>query len=1280
MAKDTAPQEKTEWKWRNAFDANTLQYGEKDEAAGKLDQFECDPEGHWAKGVTQGGFLVQVLSAPTTYSECKTYPKWNNLHGGSAHSNSLTRYDRYYSCSCSSGKVGARCRHLANLMIHWEKVHGRFIMVETEEEYHARMLEEARAEKEKKTMAAWNYFAKHVSHEPQGLAFSPERILKATGLQTNEYEADVADGILSEGKACLTEMTIGYDYAQKQVLTGKGVADGNHVQIILSHEKIQKMTCACGRTYLDEDRYSWYYSPRPKTICGHAMAVWTKLHERIVRDNPGDMTDFRAASLLRRLSGQGSKEGKTRPEVKEADMEKNLLLIPRIQRDKSEEMNLAFDIGRQGEKSYAVKGLQKLVDAVEGKSTYTMSKTAEVDFSRERFTEESEKWYRMILSRIRSVEQVNETMNRSRRNWYYSRELSAGTGIPLAESDLDIVYELAAGGEIQYQYGGRKEAYIVKVGEAHPRLEVTLRPRQDKGRLWGIELEVSMPRLLQGSLHRYILDDKHFGRVPSGDGVAILEAFHAPDGSGEEGYKCLIGEKRFAEFYYRIMPLLEDSKEIILNDQVGSLIDGWLPPEPEFVFYIDLDGRNITCNPRVRYGDEETALAGAASEEKQIRRDREQEERVIQSIRRFFPEADDKKGIFFTGADEDRLIQIMTDGLAALGEYGEVRGSEAFRRVHIRPAPSPKLSVSIDSGLLDLSIQTRDMTKQDLLNLLESYRLKKRWFRLESGDYVDLRGDNGLRELDETARAIDVPLEELVKGGVKLPKYRALYIDSLLEDHEHIAASRNREFKSLVRSFETIRDSDFEVSEGLSDVLRPYQTYGFRWLSTVAQSGFGGILADEMGLGKTLQMLAWLEMRRENGENRPALVVCPASLVYNWKEECRKFVPDLNAEPLAGNLAQRKKQMEEARRGAGADLYITSYDLLRRDITLFDGFEFSAVILDEAQYIKNARAAVSRAVRVLKAEHRFALTGTPIENRLSELWSIFDFLMPGFLYTASEFAEKYETPIMKRKDQEATSRLARMTEPFILRRKKTDVLKDLPEKLEEVRQAEMEPDQRKLYDAQVVHMRKMLASSGDTGEDKMRILAEITRLRQLCCDPSLLFEDYRGSSAKREACLELISSAMDGGHRMLVFSQFTSMLSLLADDLKKEGIPFFTITGATPKQERLRLVNEFNGGDVPVFLISLKAGGTGLNLVGADVVIHYDPWWNLAVQNQATDRAHRIGQNRQVTVLKLIASNTIEEKILQLQEAKRELADAIISGESGSLMSLSREELMELIG
>jgi len=337
-------------------------------------------------------------------------------------------------------------------------------------------------------------------------------------------------------------------------------------------------------------------------------------------------------------------------------------------------------------------------------------------------------------------------------------------------------------------------------------------------------------------------------------------------------------------------------------------------------------------------------------------------------------------------------------------------------------------------------------------------------------------------------------------------------------------------------------------------------------------------------------------------------------------------------------------------------------------------------VLDEAQFIKNPKTAAAKSVKIIRAAHRLALTGTPIENRLAELWRIFDFLMPGFLYSYAEFSDRLETPIVKQKDEEATAKLRRMTAPFILRRLKADVLKDLPPKLEEVRYTRFDDEQRKIYDGQIVRMKQLVASSGSSGEDKLRIFAELTRIRQICCDPSLLLENYHGGSAKRTACLELIQSAMGGGHRMLVFSQFTSMLALLEEDLNAVGIPYFKLTGATPKEQRLRLVRAFNEGDTPVFLISLKAGGTGLNLTGADVVIHYDPWWNLAAQNQATDRAHRIGQQNQVTVYRIIVKDTIEERILAMQEAKRDLAEAVLSGEGTSLASLSQEELLELLG
>ena len=613
--------------------------------------------------------------------------------------------------------------------------------------------------------------------------------------------------------------------------------------------------------------------------------------------------------------------------------------------------------------------------------------------------------------------------------------------------------------------------------------------------------------------------------------------------------------------------------------------------------------------------------------------------------------------------------------------YGEVQGSQAFNSLQIKPIPqfTMDVSLSLDSDLLDLEILTKDMSPEELLELLDSYHAKKKYHRLKSGDFIDLNDpDNMIMKMDETLGQLNLTIEDIVKGKGHLPLYRALYVNSLLEERQELVTKRDKTLSQLVRSFKTIKDSDFNVPASLENVIRPYQEIGCRWLNFLNQTGFGGILADEMGLGKTLQLLATLETRKNEGNlSGVSLVVCPASLVYNWLEEAKHFTPDLNVMAIAGTATERKRLIESMDQGQ-ADIYVTSYDLLKRDITMYDKITFDTIALDEAQYIKNQKTAVTKAIKVLKARHRIALTGTPIENRLSEMWSIFDFLMPGFLYSHDMFVKMFENPIVKQKNQTVSQQLQKMTSPFILRREKKEVLKELPEKMEEVRYSRMEEEQRKLYDAQVVNIKTQLLN-GVENRDKIKIFAELTKLREICCDPSLLFDNYTGGSAKREAFIELVKNAIDGNHRMLVFSQFTSMLAFLEEDLKKEKINYYKITGSTAKEDRLRLVNKFNEGDVPVFLISLKAGGTGLNLTGADIVIHYDPWWNVAATNQATDRAHRIGQTKQVTVFKMIAKDTIEEKILDMQMMKKELADVFVNGSGESLTRMSAEELIALL-
>ena len=627
--------------------------------------------------------------------------------------------------------------------------------------------------------------------------------------------------------------------------------------------------------------------------------------------------------------------------------------------------------------------------------------------------------------------------------------------------------------------------------------------------------------------------------------------------------------------------------------------------------------------------------------------------------------------------DDDGIFSFLYDGLDALFSLGSVNATNAFSSLNMRHKPKVKANVSLNGSLLDIDLDLDGIDVSELFGLLESYKKRKVYHRLKDGTFMMLDSDE-LSQLSSLLDNLGIGKKELVKEKIRIPAFRALYLNKLMEERDALVFFRSSSFREMIRDMEAFYDSPWKLPKTLAAKLRPYQKDGYQWLRTMSNYGFGGILADEMGLGKTVQMLSLLLSLKEDGQKGYSVVVCPASLLYNWQSEIRRFAPDLKEAVVAGKPSEREGIISNH---DSYDVLITSYDLLKRDIHLYKDIVFLSVVIDEAQYIKNHSTEASKAVKLLNSKIRFAMTGTPIENRLSELWSIFDFLMPGFLYGKEAFRADFEIPVMQDQDGDASRRLRRMTGPFILRRLKTDVLKDLPEKIEEVRISKLTDKQKKLYDANVLKIKAALEKKDipDFNKSKIEILSELMRLRQICCDPSLVFSDYDGGSAKREMCLDLIESAIDGGNKVLLFSQFTSMLSLIQSDLEERGIKYYIITGATKSSDRLSFVESFNKDDVPVFLVSLKAGGTGLNLTGANIVIHYDPWWNTAVQNQATDRAHRIGQKKVVTVYKLIAEDTIEQKIMQLQKDKSDLADQILSGSIQSLASLSKDDLLDIL-
>ncbi|MEG0565803.1 MAG: SNF2-related protein, partial [Hungatella sp.] len=574
-----------------------------------------------------------------------------------------------------------------------------------------------------------------------------------------------------------------------------------------------------------------------------------------------------------------------------------------------------------------------------------------------------------------------------------------------------------------------------------------------------------------------------------------------------------------------------------------------------------------------------------------------------------------------------------------------------------------------------------DMSMTELTKILWEYRQKKPYYRLKTGEFIKLE-DNGLMTVARMVDGLAISKADLGNQKILIPKYRALYMDSLYKENGGVSFYRDTLFKGIVRGMKSIEDSDYEIPPTLQGVLRGYQKTGFRWLRTLDTYGFGGILADDMGLGKTIQIISLLldeaERTSEDGTRSTSLIICPASLVYNWEYEIHTFAPALTVLTLTGSGSEREEALHHVYE---YDAVVTSYDLLKRDILHYESLHFRFQIIDEAQYIKNPVTQSAKAVKMIAAGTRYALTGTPIENRLSELWSIFDYLMPGFLYSYQKFKKTYELPIIKESDKESLKSLHQMIGPFILRRLKKDVLKELPDKLESVVYSKLETEQKNLYMANAYQLKQQLEqqSGVEYGSGKLQVLAELTKLRQICCDPKLHYENYRGESAKLETCMELLIGGVSAGHKILLFSQFTSMLDIIAERLRKEAIAYYMLTGATPKEERLRMVNAFHKDAIPIFLISLKAGGTGLNLTAADMVVHYDPWWNIAAQNQATDRTHRIGQEKQVSVFKLITKDTIEENILRLQESKKNLAEQIITEGTISLSSLTKDDLLKIL-
>ena len=577
---------------------------------------------------------------------------------------------------------------------------------------------------------------------------------------------------------------------------------------------------------------------------------------------------------------------------------------------------------------------------------------------------------------------------------------------------------------------------------------------------------------------------------------------------------------------------------------------------------------------------------------------------------------------------------------------------------------------SAENELFSVNFNIEGIDEDDVETVLESVRNEEKFVTLSSGELVKIAN----RSAEEMAGIVDV-MSDLRVGENKISKIKALQLAQVSRSINE-KLNEIEEFKQL---FQRIKKRENKEPSSIKVKLFPYQQIGFNWLKNMYDIGFGGILADDMGLGKTLQAISLISEIQLENEDLLGIIIVPTSLLHNWKEEFYKF-SDIKPILVEGNAETRKELVKKTEKG----ILITTYQTFRNDVKNYKDKKFDVAILDEAQNIKNVSSLVKKATSKLESAVNFALTGTPIENSIMELWSIFDFILPGYLDNITKFRKKYKNSL-NNPDSKKIFNLKNIVSPFILRRTKDEVLTELPEKVENNMIVELSKEQKKLYMAYVKRAKKELRGFDKEENNNLKVLAILTKLRQICNSPQLFDENYTGEVAKIELLREMIPDILENGHRMIIFSQFLGTLEEIKEELKKENVEYFYIDGSVKSKERMEISKKFNSGEGQVVLISLKAGGTGLNLIGADVVIHYDPWWNFAVENQASDRAHRIGQKRSVQVIKLITEGTIEEKIIKIQENKRALSENILGKDSGNnkdskeIFEMDEKELMELL-
>ena len=1079
---------------------------------------------------------------------------------------------------------------------------------------------------------------------------------------------------MKTGKAEIIKM----DFKNKNNFEITGKVLGQEIyrtNISVENGEISDITCEC----IDyRERYA---------ACKHIIATIMEFDENpkyknlLLRENKVDINkklrlNQKYGSFTQIVNELYEEEMHETEEKKlEAENHGTIKIEPKIIYNKYyNSLKIDFKIGDK--RMYKIKNLVEFYDRMQKSEKYKYGNNLEFIHNKEMFTEKDQKLLEFILKNAEIINTVNSNSNSNYR--YYGKALDESS-IVINKTILDELFEILKDRTILMQT--ENEEMIINFSENDPNLHFKVKKINDKEYKLLLNDNIDIIKdikIFSGKEHTYILCRNIFYKCSKqfeNTVIKLLKLF-------KENYltEIIFGKEQLPELFSVIIPCLKNNIE---TDEINEKeIEQYKPKALGVKMFLDFDEHDrILAEIKFCYGDVEFNPLEPKIDTK-YPRDMIAENKAVNMIRKtgfMFYEA--KK--CFILPNEEKIYEFLSDDIYKYMQAFEVMVTDEFKSKQIKQPKIGSIGVKVENNLLTIDLQSLNIDSKELEEIIEKYELKKKYHKLKDGSFISLEENQDIEFLDKLVKGMDISYKELEKGTIKLPVNRTLYLNQLLKTINDTQIIKNAEYRKMINGLDKENgEEDIQIPSILDNTLRYYQKTGYKWLKTLDNYKFGGILADDMGLGKTIQMLSIIVgYVEEEKQRKTSIVICPSSLTLNWQNEAQKFPTNLKTLVIKGSAEERKKQISEIQK---YDLVITSYDLLKRDIEEYKEkkYEFKYAIADEAQYLKNSNTQNAKAVKEITAETKYSLTGTPIENSLAELWSIFDFIMPGYLFGYKKFKTEFETPIIKDNSTSAMKKLKMLIEPFVLRRTKKQVLTELPEKTITVLNNQMKEEQEKIYLTYLAQAKKDVKETiqiNGLERSHIQVLAALTRLRQICCHPSLFIKNYKSGSSKLEQCIEIIKDAVEAEHKILLFSGYTSMFELIEEELNQNGIKYFKLTGATKVDERIRMVDEFNENkDIKVFLISLKAGGTGLNLTGADMVIHYDPWWNASAENQATDRAYRIGQKNNVQVYKLITKNSIEEKIYELQQRKSQLIDNVLDTKVSFISRLSKEDILKL--